>query len=69
MPKPSIANELGTSNEPTEESTSYEAWFRECVQASIDDPRPSLSDADVRREFAKRRAELIQRIDRLNRRR
>lgn len=35
----------------------YDTWFREQVQASIDDPRSSVSDDDARREFeAKRKA-------------
>jgi len=69
MHKPLPADELDTSNRPSEETTAYDEWFRESVQASIDDPRPNVSDADARREFAKRRAELIRRFDLLNRHR
>ena len=38
-----------------------DAWFREQVQASIDDPRPSVPDDDARLRFAARRAALRQR--------
>lgn len=43
------------------EAAAYDAWFREQVQASIDDPRSSVSDEDARAMFAKRRAALRQR--------
>ena len=38
-----------------------DAWFREQVQASIDDPRPSVPDDEARTRFAARRAALRQR--------
>ncbi|WP_407830903.1 antitoxin PaaA2 family protein [Verminephrobacter eiseniae] len=42
------------------EAAAYDAWFREQVQASIDDPRPSMSDEEVRAMSAKRKAALRQ---------
>jgi DNA-damage-inducible protein J len=35
---------------------SYDAWFRQKVREALDDPRPSISDDDVKAHFAKRRA-------------
>ena len=37
------------------EAAAYEEWFRKQVQASIDDPRPSVSDEEARRIFAAKR--------------
>lgn len=37
------------------EAVAYDAWFREQVQASIDDPRPAVSDEEARRRFAARK--------------
>ncbi|HAK5293676.1 TPA: hypothetical protein H1V50_003816 [Salmonella enterica] len=37
------------------EAVAYDAWFREQVQASIDDPRPAVSDEEARRHFAARK--------------
>lgn len=37
------------------EAMAYEAWFREQVQTSIDDPRPAVSDEEARRRFAVRK--------------
>ena len=39
----------------------HDAWFREQVQASIDDPRPSVEDAVAKKEFAAKRAALVKR--------
>jgi uncharacterized protein with von Willebrand factor type A (vWA) domain len=44
------------------EAASYDAWFRESVQASLDDPRPSVSDEVARKEHEARRAELLRRM-------
>ncbi|MBR9905444.1 MAG: antitoxin [Gammaproteobacteria bacterium] len=45
--------------ETQEQSDSYQRWFRERVQASLDDPRPSIPHDDVMGEMreliAKRR--------------
>lgn len=40
----------------------YDKWFRAQVQASIDDPRPSIPDVDVRAEFAAKREALRKRV-------
>lgn len=41
------------------EAAAYDTWFREQVQASIDDPRPSLSDNQARAQMAARRQALL----------
>ncbi|MHC8364665.1 antitoxin PaaA2 family protein [Pseudomonas sp. ZT5P21] len=43
------------------EAAAYEEWFKKQVQASIDDPRPSVSDEEVRRIFAAKRDAIRQR--------
>jgi len=43
------------------EAAAYDVWFREQVQASIDDPRPSIPHETVQAEFAKRRQALRKR--------
>jgi hypothetical protein len=61
---------IGTARRPdraealkrTHEAAAYDAWFREQVQASIDDPRPSVSDEEALAHFAARRAALRQRV-------
>ena len=40
------------------EAAAYDVWFREQVQASIDDPRPSVPDDEARARFANRKAAL-----------
>ncbi len=40
----------------------YDKWFRTQVQASIDDPRPSVSAEDARKQMAAQREGLRQRI-------
>ena len=40
------------------QAAAYDAWFREQLQASIDDPRPSVDDDEVRRRFAAKREAL-----------
>ncbi len=42
----------------THEAAAYDAWFRAEVQASIDDPRPSVSDDEARAQFKVRKAAL-----------
>lgn len=44
----------------THEAAAYDSWFREQVQASIDDPRPNVSDDEARAQFAARKAALRQ---------
>lgn len=41
------------------QAAAYDVWFREQVQASIDDPRPSIDDAAARKGFAAKRAALV----------
>ncbi len=43
------------------QAAAYDSWFREQVQASIDDPHQSLEDSAVRKEFAAKRAKLAKR--------
>ncbi len=43
------------------EAAAYDAWFRGQIQASIDDPRPSVPDDAARTHFATRKAALRQR--------
>ena len=40
-------------------AAAYDAWFREQVQASLDDPRPSVPDDIAREHFAQRREALL----------
>ena len=47
----------GESEQASDEET-YEAWFIRQVQASIDDPRPSISDEVSRKLMADKRARL-----------
>lgn len=44
------------------EAAAYDAWFRQQVQASIDDPRPSIPGEEVEAHFAKKRAALRKRM-------
>lgn len=44
------------------QAAAYDAWFREQVQASIDDPRPSVPDDEARAQFAARKAALRQAV-------
>lgn len=41
------------------EAAAYDAWFREQVQASIDDPRPSVPDDHAHTHMAARRQTLF----------
>jgi hypothetical protein len=42
------------------EAAAYDSWFRDQVQASIDDSRPSLNDDQARAQMAARRQALLQ---------
>lgn len=44
------------------QAAAYDVWFKEQVQASIDDPRPSLTSEEVEAKFAAKRAALRKRI-------
>jgi hypothetical protein len=41
------------------DAAAYDQWFRAQVQAALDDKRPSISDEDLRKEFAKRREAML----------
>ena len=43
------------------QAAAHDTWFREQVQASIDDPRQSVDDQAVKKEFAAKRAALAKR--------
>ena len=43
------------------QAAAYDTWFRKEVQASIDDPRESIDDDEVRKQFAAKRAALSKR--------
>lgn len=43
------------------QAAAYDTWFREQVQASIDDPRASIDDDQARKRFAAKRAALAKR--------
>lgn len=43
------------------QAAAYDVWFREQIQASLDDPRPSIDDDQARRQFAAKRAALARR--------
>ncbi len=40
-------------------AAAYDQWFRQQVQSSIDDPRPSVTDEDARHRFATKKAALL----------
>jgi hypothetical protein len=41
------------------EAAAYDTWFREQVQASMDDPRPAVSHEEAKSHFAARKAALL----------
>ena len=43
------------------QAAAYDTWFREQVQASIEDPRASVEDPVAKKEFAAKRAALAKR--------
>jgi len=44
----------------SDDAVSYDKWFRSQVQRALDDPRPGISDEEVRAHFFKRRQSLSQ---------
>jgi antitoxin component of RelBE/YafQ-DinJ toxin-antitoxin module len=52
-------------NEP--DSATYDAWFRDRVQQSLDDPRPAIPNETVEKHFARLRASAIKRHRRAGR--
>jgi hypothetical protein len=57
-PRPDRAQALKRAYEATE----YDKWFREQVQAALDDPRPGIPGEVVEAEFAAKREALRRRI-------
>lgn len=51
-----------TALKKAHEAAAYDKWFREQVQASVDDPRPSIPGEEVEAYFAKKRGALRKRI-------
>lgn len=47
--------------QPSQEKEAYDAWFRAQVQASLDDPRPSIPDEEARQLMASKREKLRKR--------
>jgi hypothetical protein len=47
--------------QPSQEKAAYDAWFRAQVQASLDDPRPSIPDEEARQLMAVKREKLRKR--------
>lgn len=45
------------------EAAAYDAWFREQIQSSIDDPRPSIPHDTVEARFAEKREALRKRME------
>ena len=43
------------------QAAAYDTWFRQQVQASIDDQRPGIDDDQARKQFAAKRAALAKR--------
>ena len=60
-PKDKRAASASARMKRTHDAAAYDAWFREQVQESVDDPRPSIPHEEVERQFATRRAALAKR--------
>jgi hypothetical protein len=45
-----------------QKATEYDAWFRQQVQESLDDPSPTIPDSVVEEKFAARRAEILKKL-------
>ena len=45
------------------QAAAHDSWFREQVQASIDDPRASVEDVVAKKDFAAKRAALAKRAE------
>ena len=50
----------------TQESAAYDEWFGAQIQASLDDPRPSIPHKEVRSKCAAHRQALRSRLENLN---
>lgn len=60
--KASVRKDTSERMRQAHAAAAYDKWFREQVQASLDDPAPGVANEDVRQKFAARRAALKQRI-------
>lgn len=50
------------SNREVQSENTYEQWLKSEVQQALDDPRPSVSNDEVKRLFAERRNAILKRI-------
>lgn len=60
--KTGTREDAATRMKHAHEAAAYDTWFREQVQAALDDPRPSIPHVEVKAHFASRRAALRKRI-------
>lgn len=44
-------------------AAAYDKWFRSRVQAALDDPRPSIPHEEVSARWAKKRAQLLKKVE------
>ena len=56
-----IANEGALPAGLTVDRDAYDVWFRAKVQEALDDPRPALSNDEVKARMAKVRADALKR--------
>jgi DNA-damage-inducible protein J len=45
------------------DSAAHDAWFRGKVQEALDDPRSGIPDEEVEAHFAKRRRDILRKLD------
>jgi hypothetical protein len=45
------------------EAAEHDRWFRDQVQAAMDDPKPSIPHGDIKRRWAKQRADLLKQAE------
>lgn len=58
-----VANEGALPAGLTTDPDAYDTWFRAKVQEALDDPRPALSNEEVKAHFARRRADTLRQIE------
>lgn len=58
-----IANEGTLPAGLTVDPTAHDQWFRAKVREALDDPRPAVSDEDVKTHFAARRAKALKKAE------
>ena len=58
-----VANEGALPAGLTTDPEAYDRWFRAKVQEALDDPRPPLSNEEVKAHFARRRAATLREIE------